>query len=104
MLRVGIAGAGAVGCHYGSFLQQSGMEVAYLARGEHLAALKKHGLTHISNGEARHLQVQASDDSSILTACDVVLFACKTTVLDELCKQISPAIKSTALLISMQNG
>jgi len=103
-MRIGIAGAGAVGCHYGSLLQQAGLHVVYLARGEHLAALKANGLTHITEGKTVQLNVQASDDISILTHCDVVLLTCKTTVLDSLCLQITPVINAETVFITMQNG
>lgn len=103
-MRIGIAGAGAVGCHYGSMLQQAGEDVVYLARGEHLSALQQKGLTHISNGKAYHHDIEAGDEAGILTNCDVVLIACKTTVLEEMCAQIAPSIRSNALLVTMQNG
>jgi 2-dehydropantoate 2-reductase len=104
MLKVGIAGAGAVGCHYGSLLQQAGLDVVYLTRGEHLAVLKRDGLTHTSNEKTLQLKVQASDDASILEDCDALLLSCKTTVLDQLCKQIAPAINTETVLVTMQNG
>ena len=104
MLKVGIAGAGAVGCHYGSLLQQAGLDVVYLARGEHLAALQENGLTHISNGKSVELKIQASDDPSILADCDVILLTCKTTVLSELCQQLGPVINRGTVLLTMQNG
>ncbi len=104
MLKVGVAGAGAVGCHYGSLLQQSGLDVAFLTRGEHLEALKENGLTHISNGESIELNIQASDDPSILADCDVILLTCKTTVLNELCQQLVPVINNKMVLVTMQNG
>jgi 2-dehydropantoate 2-reductase len=104
VLKVGVAGAGAVGCHYGSLLQQGGLDVVYLARGEHLAALKENGLTHVSNEETFEMNIQASDDISILTDCDVILLTCKTTVLNELCEQLGPVINSETVLVTMQNG
>ena len=103
-MKIGLAGAGAVGCHYGSFLQQAGQNVVYLARSEHLMALQQKGLTHISDGKAYHHDVQASDDAGILADCDVVLLTCKTTVLEYMCVQIASSIRSDALLITMQNG
>ncbi len=103
-MKIGIAGAGAVGCHYGSMLQQAGQDVVYLARGEHLAVLRQKGLTHISDGRAYHRDIQASDDAGILVDCDVVLLTCKTTVLEHLCVQIASGIRPGALLITMQNG
>ncbi len=104
MLKVGVAGAGAVGCHYGSLLQQGGLDVVCLTRGEHLAALKENGLTHISNNGSVELNIQASDDPSILTDCDVILLTCKTTALDELCQQLGPVISNKTVLVTMQNG
>jgi 2-dehydropantoate 2-reductase len=104
MLKVGVAGAGAVGCHYGSLLQQGGLDVVYLTRGEHLAALKENGLTHISNDKRVELNIQASDDLSILTDCDVILLTCKTTMLNELCQQLRPVINSETVLLTLQNG
>jgi len=103
-MRVGIAGAGAVGCHYGDMLQQAGLDVVYLARGEHLLALRQKGLVHISNGKAYHRDVQASDDASILAGCDVILLTSKATVLEDMCLQIASVVKPNALLITMQNG
>lgn len=103
-MRIGIAGAGAVGCHYGAMLQQAGKDVVYLARGEHLSVLRQKGLTHISNGKAYHHNIEAGDEVGILTNCDVVLIACKTTVLEEMCVQIAPSIRSDTLLVTMQNG
>ena len=40
-MKLAVAGAGAVGCHYGSMLQQAGGEVVFLARGAHLAAMRQ---------------------------------------------------------------
>ncbi|MDX8404193.1 MAG: 2-dehydropantoate 2-reductase [Mariprofundaceae bacterium] len=103
-MKVGIAGAGAVGCHYGSLLQQAGLDVAYLARGEHLAALKGNGLTHISDRETVQLNIHASDDASILADCDVILLTCKTTVLNELCEKLKSVVGDQAVLVTVQNG
>ncbi|HKI60486.1 MAG TPA: 2-dehydropantoate 2-reductase [Mariprofundaceae bacterium] len=103
-MRIGVAGAGAVGCHYGGMMQQAGQEVVYLARGEHLLAMRQKGLLHISNGKAYHHDVQASDDAGILADCDVILLTSKMTVLEEMCLQIASAVKPDALLMTMQNG
>ncbi len=103
-MKIGIAGAGAVGCHYGSLLQQAGSDVVYLARGEQLVALKENGLTHIANENRVRLHVQASGDASILDGCDVLLITCKTTALEQLCMQIAPVVNGEMLLVTMQNG
>ncbi|MDX8409646.1 MAG: 2-dehydropantoate 2-reductase [Mariprofundales bacterium] len=104
MIRVAIAGAGAVGCHYGAQLLRAGAEVVFLARGAQLAALQRDGLTQISNGERRHFAVDAVDDSAALASCDVWLLCCKVTGLADLCGQVSSYVAADALLVTLQNG
>ena len=54
-MRVLVVGAGAVGGYYGAALAEHGHEVAFVARGEHLAALLARGLTIRSGGRTRVL-------------------------------------------------
>jgi len=103
-MKVGIAGAGAVGCFYGAMLQQGGMDVVYLTRGEHLQVLKKQGLTHISFGESEHLSVTASDDVAALSDCDVIVLTCKTTGLVAMCKSLTGVVSPDCVLVTVQNG
>ena len=101
---IGIAGAGAVGCHYGSLLQQAGNEVRFLARGAHLAALQQHGLTHFSSGAKKIIRVQADDHPAVLADADVVLVCCKMTGLEAMLAALAPHLAPTTLLVCLQNG
>lgn len=103
-MKVGIAGAGAVGCHYGCLLQQAGNELVYLARGGHLAALQSAGLLHVSNGMQTSLTVEASDDPAILARADVILLTGKMTDFPTLLTSIRAHIRADALLLTLQNG
>lgn len=103
-MRIGIAGAGAVGCHYGSLLQQAGHELAYLARGEHLAALRRNGLLHVSNGQETRLKVRADSDAALLAGCDAILLTGKMTDFPALLAGIGSHIRQDALLLTLQNG
>lgn len=103
-IHIGIAGAGAVGCHYGSKLAQSGYDVKLLARGEHLLQLQLNGLLHESDGEARRIMLTASDNPAELSACNVILLACKMTSLADLLEQLADHIRTDALIVTMQNG
>ena len=103
-MKAGIAGAGAVGCHYGAMLQQGGVDTVYLARGGHLTALQTSGLTHISMGNSKHLTVSASGDVTSLADCDVILFACKTTGLEAMCVALTRVVPEDCVLLTMQNG
>jgi len=103
-MKVAIAGAGAVGCHYGSLLQQAGHELCYLARGEHLAAMRRDGLLHISNGVETRLAVQATDNAAQLRDAEVVLLAGKMTDFPELLAVLVGHVSVDALLVTLQNG
>jgi len=103
-MKIGVAGAGAVGCHYASKLSQAGIPVALLARGAHLKALQAHGLRHESMGKETVVLMPASSEASILADCDVVLIGAKNTVLPEILAQIAPHLASGALVVTLQNG
>jgi len=103
-MKAGIAGAGAVGCFYGAMLQQGGMDTVYLTRGEHLKALQTQGLTVVSFGTSKQLNVVASDDAASLSDCDVILLACKTTGLETMCEQLKHVVSQNCVLLTMQNG
>jgi len=103
-MRIVMAGAGAVGCHYASQLVQAGVDVACLARGEHLRAMRAHGLTHISNGVERKVDIEAGDDPAILVDADIVILTCKMTGFSAMLKAIAGHIRSDALIVTLQNG
>jgi 2-dehydropantoate 2-reductase len=103
-MKIGVAGAGAVGCHYASMLHQAGYEVSLLARGAHLAAMLADGLKHESMGRLTTVHMPASDDAAILADCDVVLITTKTTALAAILSQIRPQIGDRTLLVTLQNG
>jgi len=103
-LCVGIAGAGAVGAHYGVRLQQAGVAVRMLARGAHVQAMQAHGLCYESQGVRQILKVCAVDDPHALRDCDVVMLACKTTQLVAMCSALQGIIHPNCALLTMQNG
>ena len=43
-MRIAIFGTGGVGGYFGGRLAQTGAEVVFIARGEHLQAMHQHGL------------------------------------------------------------
>lgn len=104
MIRVGIAGAGAVGCFYGLALQRAGLDVVFLARGEHFQALQNKGVLFESAGVNENFAVCASDDVQSLADCDVILLSCKTTQLDDMCRSLVNVVKPSAAWLTLQNG
>ncbi len=104
-MKVGVAGAGAVGAHYGVKLASAKMDVRLLARGAHLEAIRQQGLVHMDpDGRKTRWALPASDDPEILADCEAVLIGCKTTQLEALLSAIAPHIKPDAMVVTLQNG
>jgi len=103
-MNIGIAGAGAIGCHYGSLLQQTNQIVTYLARGEHLQAIQAHGLLHVSGDKQTRIQVHADNNPQLLANADIVLLTAKMTDFKALLMALKPHVRSDALLVTLQNG
>jgi 2-dehydropantoate 2-reductase len=103
-MRIAVMGAGGVGGYFGGRLQQAGHELAFVARGRHLEALRAQGLTLKSPlGDAK-LKVQASEDPAALGAADVVLFAVKLWDTESAAGRIRPLLEQGGVVIPFQNG
>ena len=77
-MRIAVIGAGGVGGPFGSALARSGEDVWFLARGAHLDAMRKSGLTVTgARGEFHLDNVQATDSPEEIGKVDFVLFTAK---------------------------
>src|SRR5258708_15092101 len=98
-VKIACMGAGGVGGYFGARLQQAGHDVTFIARGRHLAALQKEGLSLRSPlGDAR-LKVKAVENPTDAGAADVVLFAVKLWDTETAAEQLRPVAGSSTLLI-----
>jgi 2-dehydropantoate 2-reductase len=98
-------GAGGVGGYFGAKLAKAGHELAFIARGRHLAAMREHGLTvRSASGEIRLDAPTASDDPASLGAFDIVLFAVKLWDTESAAEAIRPLLASGGRVIPFQNG
>ncbi|MFQ5582602.1 MAG: ketopantoate reductase family protein [Mariprofundaceae bacterium] len=103
-MKIGIAGAGAVGCHYGAMLQRAGQNVVFLSRGRHLSAMRNTGLRHETGGEMFSMTVLADNNPGILSDAECVLFTCKMTDLADMLARLEPILSRSVLLVTLQNG
>ncbi len=63
-MRIAVMGAGGVGGYFGARLAQAGHDVAFVARGRHLAAMRERGLTvRSAHGDVRLAQPEVADDA-----------------------------------------
>lgn len=103
-MRVCVYGAGAIGGHLAVRLARGGAEVSVVARGPHLAAIQRDGLTvHASDGQFNS-RVHASNDPKALGPQDAVLVTVKAPALPEVAAGIGPLLKADTPVVFVMNG
>ncbi|MDH5245284.1 MAG: 2-dehydropantoate 2-reductase [Betaproteobacteria bacterium] len=104
-MRIAVMGAGGVGGYFGARLAQAGHDVAFVARGAHLAAMRERGLTVRSAlGDVHLPSPVATDDPAALSPVDIVLFAVKLWHTEPAAQAIRPLIANGGVVVPFQNG
>ena len=104
-MRIAVMGSGGVGGYFGARLVQAGCDVAFIARGAHLAAMREHGLKVESPLGDIHLpKVRVTDDPGTLEPVDLVLFSVKLWDTEAAAGSIAPLIGPDTGIVSFQNG
>jgi 2-dehydropantoate 2-reductase len=108
-MRIVIMGAGGLGGYFGARFAAAGNDVAFVARGAHLAAIRQHGLRVTSALGDLHLRdVVATDDPASLTPADVVIIAVKLWDTETAAEAVKPLLRPgtapTTAVVSFQNG
>ncbi len=104
-MRIAIMAAGAVGGYFGARLAAAGHEVAFIARGAHLEAIRQNGLKIESPLGDLHLKdAHATDDPAAVGPVDVVLFAVKLWDTEKSAAQAKPLLGPHTRVITLQNG
>lgn len=103
-MKICVFGAGAVGGHFAAQLAASGHEVSVVARGAHLEAIRRNGLT-LLKGEQRIVgKVRAAEDPRELEPVDYVLVTLKATALPGLAERVAPLLGKDTAVVFAQNG
>src|SRR3972149_3133382 len=93
LMRIAIFGTGGVGGYFGGLLAHSGHEVTFIARGEHLRAIRAAGLKVKSvNGDFSVHPARAPDAPADIGPMAYVVVAVKQYDLREAASQIRPLI------------
>jgi 2-dehydropantoate 2-reductase len=104
-MRIVAFGSGGVGGYFGARLAAAGEDVAFIARGRHLEAMRRDGLRVVSPKGDLHLpRVHATDDPASLGAADVVLFTVKLYDAEPSAAQLGALIGPDTAVITFQNG
>ena len=104
-MKIVFFGAGGVGGYFGGRLAQAGVDVSFVARGAHLAAIRRDGLRIASpKGDAHVTHVRASDDPADLGPADVVFLTVKMYDVDTAASALRPLVGPDTLVVTLQNG
>lgn len=104
-VKTAIMGSGGLGGFFGGWLASSGADVTFIARGEHLSAIRKNGLKITSQLGDRHItNVAATDDPNEIDPVDIILFCVKNYDLMEAAEVCRPMLKPETAIISLMNG
>lgn len=104
-MRIAVMGTGGVGGYFGAQLAAGGLDVYFIARGAHLAAIRKDGLKVVSAGGDKLIRpAQASDDPAEIGQVDVVLFATKLWDVESAGALCRPLLGPETAVLSLLNG
>src|SRR5918999_1714241 len=104
-MRIAVFGAGGVGGYFGGRLAEAGEDVAFIARGRHLHALKAKGLRVDSiAGDFALTSVQATDDPREIGPVDIVLVGVKAWQVAEAASAMRPLLGVETCVVPLQNG
>jgi 2-dehydropantoate 2-reductase len=94
-----------VGGYFGSRLAEAGADVAFLARGAHLDAMRARGLRVVSpKGDVHLPRVKAAADPAEIGPVDVVLFAVKLYDVESALASLPPLLGPDTAVVPLQNG
>jgi len=98
-------GSGAVGGYFGARLAAAHNDVAFIARGDHLAAMRSRGLEVASPLGNLHLDpVRAVATPAEAIGADVVLFTVKMSDTLSAAEAIRPLMRDGVIIVTLQNG
>ena len=103
-MRIAIVGSGAVGGFYGALLARQGHDVAFIARGAHLAAIREHGLRVRGAVGDFAAHGRADSDPAKLGEADLVILAVKTYDNDTALPMLKALAGPSTAVLTLQNG
>jgi 2-dehydropantoate 2-reductase len=104
-MRIVIMGAGGIGGYFGARLAAAGNDVAFVARGAHLAAMLEKGLVvRSARGDLHLTNVTATDDPSTLAPAELVLIGVKLWDTEAAATAVKPLVRPGTAVVSFQNG
>ena len=104
MTRICIFGAGAIGGYLAAALDNAGAAVSLVARGPHLEAILKNGLTFEKDGVTSTHHLPASSDPADLGPQDVVFLAVKAHGIPAIIDGLKLLLHDDTIIVPAVNG
>lgn len=104
-MKLAVFGTGGAGGYFGGRLAQAGIDVAFIARGAHLEALRANGLRVDSLlGDFAVSPVTATDNPAEVGPVDFVLLGVKTWQVAAAAQALRPLLGPETAVVPLQNG
>ena len=103
-MKILVMGAGAVGAYFGARLRAAGEDVVLCARGEHLRAIREHGLDITSIRGDLKIEITATDNPRDFAPYDLILFCVKAYDTAVAACAIEGCLKPGGAILTIQNG
>jgi 2-dehydropantoate 2-reductase len=104
-MRFAILGSGAVGGYFGAKLARAGQDVAFIARGAHLDAIRSTGL-EIQSAKLGDFTIRASaeSDTTKVGPVDVAIVSVKAYDNATALPMLAPLVGPDTVVLTLQNG
>jgi 2-dehydropantoate 2-reductase len=104
-MKIAIIGTGGVGGYFGGLLARDQHDVAFLARGAHLRAIRARGLrVESAYGPFMIAPANATDDPDEIGPVELALLCVKTYDLTATLGQLRPLVGPDTAILTLQNG
>jgi 2-dehydropantoate 2-reductase len=103
-MRIAVLGSGGIGGYYGALLAKAGEDVLFIARGAHLEAMQRRGLTLRTAAGESTVPVTAVADTRSVGSVDVVLFCVKSYDTEAAARSLPPLMARDTAVLTFQNG
>lgn len=103
-MRIAVFGTGGAGGYFGAHLARAGEEVVFIARGEHLQAIREQGLRVETIAGEFVVRSEATADPAQAGAVDVVIVGVKTWQLTDAARAMLPMMTPQTFVVPLQNG
>ncbi|MFD3930903.1 2-dehydropantoate 2-reductase [Streptomyces sp. NPDC058614] len=103
-MKIAVLGAGAIGAYVGAALHRGGAEVHLIARGEHLKAIRAHGVQVKSPRGDFVARPHATDDPDEVGVVDYVFLGLKAHSYPSSGSLVAPLLGDRTAVVAGQNG